>query len=257
MKKIKLNLILLIALVPLLTFCGGVRDALEGKKRSEQSDEFLVKKKNPLQMPPDMNKLPMPGDDLEIFQRDVAIDNFDLKNVLPNPAIFDTVKLIWMNGQYIRNLNKDEFSKKATDNISTSLGREIFQEELERINIILPVVQERLETLNDITDQIKFLLDEPFTVNTEEWNDANSKNVQNYLKNIRENFKLMEKFNLENIESMMREELNELNMKPKEGFQATRIAVTGTKISPPLFESIFALGKSATIARLAEMIENL
>ena len=66
MKKIKLNLILLIALVPLLTFCGGVRDALEGKKRSEQSDEFLVKKKNPLQMPPDMNKLPMPGDDLEI-----------------------------------------------------------------------------------------------------------------------------------------------------------------------------------------------
>ena len=66
MKKIKLNLILLIALVPLLTFCGGVRDALEGKKRSEQRDEFLVKKKNPLQMPPDMNKLPKPGDDLEV-----------------------------------------------------------------------------------------------------------------------------------------------------------------------------------------------
>ena len=198
-----------------------------------------------------------PGDDLEIFQRDVAIDNFDLKNVLPNPAIFDTVKLLWMNGQYIRNLSKDEFSKKATDNISTSLGREIFKEELERINIILPVVQERLETLNDITDQIKFLLDEPFTVNTEEWNGVNSENVQNYLKNIRENFKLMEKFDLENIESMMREELKELNMKPKEGFQGTRIAVTGTKISPPLFESIFALGKPATIARLAEMIENL
>ena len=198
-----------------------------------------------------------PGDDLEIFQRDVAIDNFDLKNVLPNPAIFDTVKLLWMNGQYIRNLNKDEFSKKATDNISTSLGREIFQEELERINIILPVVQERLETLNDITDQIKFLLDEPFTVNTEEWNGVNSENVQNYLKNIRENFKLMEKFDLENIENMMRDELKELNMKPKEGFQGTRIAVTGTKISPPLFESIYALGKSATIARLAEMIENL
>ena len=66
MKKKTLNLILLITLVPLLTFCGGVRDALEGKKRSDQSDEFLVKKKNPLQMPPDMNKLPIPGDNLEI-----------------------------------------------------------------------------------------------------------------------------------------------------------------------------------------------
>ena len=79
MKKIKLNLILLITLVPLLTFCGGVRDALEGKKRSEQSDEFLVKKKNPLQMPPDMNKLPMPGDDLEIKSQ---INKDEVKDLL-------------------------------------------------------------------------------------------------------------------------------------------------------------------------------
>ena len=79
MKKIKLNLILLIALVPLLTFCGEVRDALEGKKRSEQSDEFLVKKKNPLQMPPDINKLPMPGDNLEINSQ---TNNDEVKDLL-------------------------------------------------------------------------------------------------------------------------------------------------------------------------------
>ena len=79
MKKIKLNLILLIALVPLLTFCGGVRDALEGNKRSEQSDEFLVKKKNPLQMPPDMNKLPKPGDDLEVSSQP---NNEEVKDLL-------------------------------------------------------------------------------------------------------------------------------------------------------------------------------
>ena len=79
MRKIKLNLILLIVLLPLLTFCGGVRDALEGKKRSEQSDEFLVKKKNPLQMPPDMNKLPTPGDDLEIKSQ---TKNNEIKDLL-------------------------------------------------------------------------------------------------------------------------------------------------------------------------------
>ena len=79
MKKIKLNLILLITLVPLLTFCGGVRDALEGKKRSEQSDEFLVKKKNPLQMPPDMNKLPKPGDNLEVKSQQ---NNEEVKDLL-------------------------------------------------------------------------------------------------------------------------------------------------------------------------------
>ena len=79
MKKNTLNLILLITLVPLLTFCGGVRDALEGKKRSEQSDEFLVKKKNPLQMPPNMNKLPMPGDDLEVISQS---NNEEVKDLL-------------------------------------------------------------------------------------------------------------------------------------------------------------------------------
>ena len=67
MKKNKLKTILLIFLIPLLSYCGDVKDALQGKKRSEQSDEFLVKKKNPLQMPPDMNKLPTPGEELDVI----------------------------------------------------------------------------------------------------------------------------------------------------------------------------------------------
>ena len=79
MKKNKLKTILLIFLIPLLSYCGDVKDALQGKKRSEQSDEFLVKKKNPLQMPPDMNKLPKPGDDLE---SESQIRNDEVKNLL-------------------------------------------------------------------------------------------------------------------------------------------------------------------------------
>jgi glutamyl-tRNA synthetase len=55
----------------------------------------------------------------------------------------------------------------------------------------------------------------------------------------------------------MRATLEELGIKTKVGFQSARVAVTGTKISPPLFESIFALGKETTIARLAESIEKL
>ena len=90
MKKKTLNLILLITLVPLLTFCGGVRDALEGKKRSEQSDEFLVKKKNPLQMPPDMNKLPTPGEDFEISSQTNSGEIKDLLKIKENNSNEDT-----------------------------------------------------------------------------------------------------------------------------------------------------------------------
>ena len=63
--------------------------------------------------------------------------------------------------------------------------------------------------------------------------------------------------NLNIIEDTMRATLEELDIKTKVGFQSARVAVTGTKISPPLFESIFALGKETTIARLAESIEKL
>ena len=79
MKQIKLKLIIFISLIMLLQNCSGAREAFEGQKRSEQSDEFLVKKKNPLQMPPDMNKLPQPGDD---FETENIQNNQDVKELL-------------------------------------------------------------------------------------------------------------------------------------------------------------------------------
>ena len=198
-----------------------------------------------------------PGNDIEIFDKEFAINNFDLKKVLANPAIFDTQKLLWMNGQYIREIDEKTFNKIAHESIKTSLSRELFSEEIDRINLILSVVQERLETLNDLIEQVKFLLDEPFNVDEKEWEEVNSNVAQDYLTNIRNEFKTMKDFELDKIEEMMREELKKLDLKPKEGFQATRVAITGTKISPPLFESIYALGQSSTIARLAEKIDNL
>ena len=85
MIKNRLIIILILLIYPLLFSCGGeFREALEGKKRSEQSDEFLVQKKNPLQMPPDMNKLPMPGDDLEIESQTKDAEIKDLLKIKDN-----------------------------------------------------------------------------------------------------------------------------------------------------------------------------
>ena len=108
-----------------------------------------------------------------------------------------------------------------------------------------------------MTPQVVFLLDEPFVINSEEWDSVNSEDSQIYLQGIRQKFKDLTDFTLENIEVIMRETLQELDVKTKIGFQATRVAITGTKISPPLFESIYSLGKEASLARLAETIEKL
>ena len=198
-----------------------------------------------------------PGDDVEHFDRDFAISKFDFNKVLPNSAIFDEKKLLWLNGQYIRSTAFDKFLKNALNKVEENLNRALFPEENERLNKILPSVQERVETMNDLQAQVLFLLDEPFLINQEEWDTVNSEEAQKYLNTIRKKFIDLEEFNLENIESVMRTALEELEIKTKVGFQSTRVAITGTKISPPLFESIFALGKETCIARLTESIEKL
>ena len=198
-----------------------------------------------------------PGNDVEYFDSDFAISKFDLNKVLPNSATFDEKKLLWLNGQYIRSSSTDKFQDDSINNIENQLGRELFSEEKERLLKILPSVQERIETMNDLFGQVEFLIDEPFIIKKEDWESVNSEEAQKYLEAIRDKFIALEDFNLEIIEDVMREALEKLDLKTKVGFQSTRVAITGTKISPPLFESIFALGKETCIARLAESIEKL
>ena len=198
-----------------------------------------------------------PGNDLEQFDINTAISKFDLKNVLPNSAIFDEKKLLWLNGLYIRSTDIEDFQSTALSQIENDIQRSLFDEEKSKLLKIFPSVQERIETLADLTQQVMFLIDEPFVVDELDWQDVNNEEAQKYLFLLREEFINLDNFSLDSIEIVMRKTLEEINVKTKIGFQAARVSITGTKISPPLFESIFALGREAVIARLAESIEKL
>ena len=198
-----------------------------------------------------------PGNDLEQFDINTAISKFDLKNVLPNSAIFDEKKLLWLNGLYIRSTDIEDFQSTALSQIENDIQRTLFDEEKSRLLKIFPSVQERIETLADLTQQVMFLIDEPFVVDELDWQDVNNEEAQKYLFLLREEFINLDNFSLDSIEIVMRKTLEEISVKTKVGFQAARVSITGTKISPPLFESIFALGREAVIARLAESIEKL
>ena len=198
-----------------------------------------------------------PGNDLEQFDINTAISKFDLKNVLPNSAIFDEKKLLWLNGLYIRSTDIEDFQSTALSQIENDIQRSLFDDEKSRLLKIFPSVQERIETLADLTQQVMFLIDEPFVVDELDWQDVNNEEAQKYLFLLREGFINLDNFSLDSIEIVMRKTLKEINVKTKIGFQAARVSITGTKISPPLFESILALGREAVIARLAESIEKL
>ena len=81
-KFFKFSKLLLILLF--LYSCGSVGEALQGKKRSDQGDEFLIDKKNPLVMPPDFDKLPKPGEANLKSTKDIENDKSNIKNLLKN-----------------------------------------------------------------------------------------------------------------------------------------------------------------------------
>ena len=77
----------LLLLLLFLYSCGSVGEALQGKKRSDQGDEFLIDKKNPLAMPPDFDKLPKPGEASIKSTKDIESDQSNLENLLKNSEI--------------------------------------------------------------------------------------------------------------------------------------------------------------------------
>ena len=76
----KINIIIVIFLAFFLYSCQGAKEAFESKKRSDQSDEFLVEKKNPLTMPPDFEKLPTPGDEEVVLEK--VVNSSEIKDLL-------------------------------------------------------------------------------------------------------------------------------------------------------------------------------
>ena len=77
----------LLLLLLFLYSCGSVGEALQGKKRSDQGDEFLIDKKNPLSMPPDFDKLPKPGEANVKSTKDIVNDQSNIKNLLKNTGV--------------------------------------------------------------------------------------------------------------------------------------------------------------------------
>ena len=137
-----------------------------------------------------------PGNDLEQFDINTAISKFDLKNVLPNSAIFDEKKLLWLNGLYIRSTDIEDFQSTALSQIENDIQRSLFDDEKSRLLKIFPSVQERIETLADLTQQVMFLIDEPFVVDESDWQDVNNEESQKYLFLLREEFINLDNFSV-------------------------------------------------------------
>jgi glutamyl-tRNA synthetase len=179
-------------------------------------------------------------DKTEVFSREELLKLFTLERVSPSPAVFDFQKLSWLNGVHLRNLPPDEYA----DRVVTYLREQGIDWDEELARKAAPLVQEKIETLNQFPDYVRFLFEEVQPALAVDGAGPVLEEAESALAEV-------EPFTAEPIERELRALAERLDLKPRDAFQPIRIAVTGSKVSPGLFESIELLGRDETVRRLA------
>ncbi len=194
------------------------------------------------------------GPEATIFSPEEAVEAFDLADVSSSPAVFDPVKLEWMNGEYIRNhISAAEFSARARPYAEEDLGVSLSDAEWARTDPVLPLVQERVKLLSEVGPQLSFLLADGIEYHERSWRKVmRAQTVEPVLTEAISALGQLEEWRTETIEETLRGLLTRLEVNARRGFQPIRVAVTGSSVSPPLFESLAALGREKTLERLHE-----
>ena len=180
----------------------------------------------------------------EIFNMIEFVKLFSLERVRSAGPIFDTDKLNWMNGEYIRQLSVDELSSKFK--VQSSKFKEF--EKAKQLEITL-LVQDRIKTLSEFDSLAGFFYKSP-KVN----NRLLGKNYKDHLKKAIDVLSKFSKWSLENINKSLMGIIEKEEFYTGEFFMDLRIAITGSKKTPPINESIEILGKSETITRLEKVL---
>lgn len=199
-----------------------------------------------------------PDGETTIFSRETAVESFDLTGVSRNPAAFDPAKLEWMNGEYIRAMGHDEFIDMVRPFVEDAVGHPLDAEDWARFEGLAPLIQERTKLLPEAGEQAVFLFSDIDTYDEDSWAKVMTKDgVADVLDRGMDRLASLTSWDAAAIETALREIPEELGIGAGKTFQPLRVAVTGSSVSPPLFESITALGREPTLARLKRAREEL
>ena len=196
-----------------------------------------------------------PGDDREDISMGELVELFDVHDVHSSPARFDMKKLEAINGDKIRALAPDEFLSRALPFLKDAGLIQGSTEEISLVKSALPIIQERIVKLSEIPAMLKFLFVKQFEIEPESKPKIQDDQSRQILQRALEDLEAVHEWSHQSIEEVLRKALIEdMGLKPRIAFGAVRIATTGSHISPPLFESMELLGKSASIARIKSAV---
>ena len=187
--------------------------------------------------------------DRDIFSLAEMVAAFDIKDVNPNPARFDPKKCESINASWIRLLSVDEFATRLAAHIA-STGVVAAPA---TVVAAAPLVQERVQTLGEAADMLRFLLVDEVDFHVDEAAAAKQlgETGQPVLAAAVAVLDGLGSWGALELEDALKVALVEgLGLKPRNAFGPVRVAVTGSTVSPPLFESMQLLGRERSLARL-------
>jgi glutamyl-tRNA synthetase len=183
-------------------------------------------------------------DKTTIMSREELIERFSLERVGKSAGVFDYDKLEWLNGEYLRAMSPEGYA----DALVGYLREQGYDWDEARIRRTVPLVQAKIERLGHFAEYAGFLFApvEP--------DPAALDGGASVIEAAAGELTTTEPFDAQHVEAALRALVDRLGLKPRDAFQSIRVAITGSKVSPGLFESIELLGRDETLARLAAAV---
>ncbi|HHT98002.1 MAG TPA: glutamate--tRNA ligase [Clostridiales bacterium] len=196
-----------------------------------------------------------PSNNQEIMSLDELIELFDYKNINKAPAVFDMVKLRWMNGEYIKKMDEQRYIEMAMPQIKEIITKDI---DLKKIAML---VKTRIETFIDIKEMIDFFEEMPqydISIFTHKKMKTNSENSLEVLEDLLPKFVELQDYNESNIEKVIKDYIGEKGIKNGQGLWPIRTAVSGKQNTPGgAYEIMTIIGKEESVNRIKRSIKML
>jgi glutamyl-tRNA synthetase len=187
-------------------------------------------------------------DDATLIPTEELVERFRVEDVGKAAAIFDEKKLRWVNGRYMREMPLDRYVAA----VAAHLGRPVD----ERLRMACEIVQEKAQTLAEVWPLIRFLFESPVE-DEKAWRKTMKNGALTALEAAREALAVMEGGDSTAVESALAPLPERLDVKPGRIYQPIRVAISGSTVSPGIFESLAALGREESLRRIDSAIVRL
>ena len=193
--------------------------------------------------------------DRDVFSLEEMVEAFEIRDVNPNPARFDLKKAEAINAAHMRLLSTDEITHRAIPFLKSAgvLSDPVSDADARLLELAMPLVAERVNKLIEVPDMLGFLFTEKVAYDEADVAKLLDADGRAVVASARSALEGIEEWSTSAIEEALRTRLvDEMGLKPRVAFGPVRVAITGRRISPPLFESMELLGREASLARLAD-----